>query len=145
MQIKSAPRTSSSFKGDLCTRQSKVVTGRILANRPNFLRIASKPCSGRTFAVGSLSNFGSPTLANSTASASMQVWKVSSGNGSPTSSMACAPHRASLYETSCPNFSATADITATPCSIISGPMPSPANTAIFSFICSYLLLCSTIL
>ena len=40
---------------------------------PNFLRIASKPCSGRTFAVGSLSNLGSPTAEKSTASAFLQA------------------------------------------------------------------------
>ena len=44
-------------RGDLWSRHLKVCTGRMLANSPSFLRIASKPCSGRTLAVGSLSNF----------------------------------------------------------------------------------------
>jgi len=44
---------------------------------PNFLRIASNPCSGRTLAVGSLSNFGSPTAENKTASGLREVWSQS--------------------------------------------------------------------
>ena len=98
--------------------------------------MASNPCSGRTLAVGSLSNLVSPTAANNTASASRQTRYVSSGNGSPTSSIACAPHIASSYSTSCPNLQAMASITATPCFIISGPIPSPGKTAIFNFIIS---------
>ena len=43
---------------------------------PSRLRMASSPCSGRTRAVGSLSNLGSPTAAKSTASAFMHVVKV---------------------------------------------------------------------
>ena len=73
MQRKSAPSTSSARRGDLCRRHLKVCTGRMLANSPSFLRIASKPCSGRTLAVGSLSNFGSPTAENNTASAFLQA------------------------------------------------------------------------
>ena len=134
MTMKSAPRTNSSFNGLLCIKQSKVATGRMLANKPNFLRMASKPCSGRTFAVGSLSNRKSPTAANNTASARIHVWNVSSGNGSPTSSMACAPQIASSYSNSCPHFSAMALSTAKLCFITSGPIPSPGRTAIFNFI-----------
>ena len=58
MQMKSAPFTSSSRNGDLWTRQSNVSTGRMLAKRPNCLRMASRPCSGRTGAVGVVVVFG---------------------------------------------------------------------------------------
>ena len=132
--IKSAPFNSSSFRGDLCNRQSKVATGRTLANNPNCFLIAKRPVSGRTLRVGSLSNRGSPTAANNTASASIQVLNVFSGKGSPTSSMACAPQIASWYVNSCPNFWAMASRVATPCCIISGPIPSPGRIAMSNFI-----------
>ena len=48
--------------------------------------------------------------------------------------MAAAPQSSGVKLTSWANLSATALTTATPCSIISGPMPSPANTAMLSFI-----------
>ena len=70
---KSAPSTNSARRGDLCTKHLNVWTGRILANKPSFLRIASSPCSGRTLAVGSLSNLGSPTAEKRTASAFLQT------------------------------------------------------------------------
>lgn len=85
----------SSFNGDLCNRHSNVCTGLTFAKSPNFLRIANRPCSGRTLALGSLSKRGSPTAANNTASAHLHILNVSSGNGSPTKSIACAPHIAS--------------------------------------------------
>ena len=115
------------------------------------MRMARSPCSGLTFAVGSLSNLGSPTEAKSTASDSSHILNVSSGKGSPTSSMACAPQRASLYVTLWPYFSAIAVSTPTPCSIISGPIPSPARTAILKsmmivcLVCLLLLFCIFIL
>src|SRR5574344_1462896 len=65
---------------------------------------------------------------------------VSSGKGSFTASMAAAPQRALTYSTSWPDFWHTADITLTPSAEISGPIPSPANTAIFNFIVLRILL-----
>ena len=54
--------------GEASTSAGCGATGRRLAYRPSALRIASSPCSGRTFAVG-LSHFGPPTAPSSTASA----------------------------------------------------------------------------
>ena len=132
--MKSAPSTISGFSGDFDSRHGNVSTGRMLANRPSFLRMARSPCSGRTLALGSLSYFGSPTAENSTASHSSQSLKVRSGNGSPRASMAAAPAIPYLNSTVWPNRSHTAFITLTPCTDISGPIPSPGKTAITKFI-----------
>ena len=64
-QMKSVPRTTSARSGERSARASNSATGRRLANSPSDLRIRSSPCSGRTFAVGSLSYLGSPMAPNS--------------------------------------------------------------------------------
>ena len=133
-QRKSAPSTSSVFRGDFPTRDLKVSTGRRLAKRPSFFRMARSPCSGRTFAVGSLSNRGSPTAPKRTASLSMQMAWVSSGYGFPQWSMATAPTYPKEYVASWPNRRHTASTALTACSTTSGPMPSPGSFAILSFI-----------
>ena len=51
----------------------KVVTGRMFAYNPSFFLMASSPCSGLTFALGSLSYLGSPIAPKSTASESMHT------------------------------------------------------------------------
>ena len=57
-KTKSVPSIRSLFNGDLSNNDGNVNVGRTLANKPNFFRILSNPCSGRTFAEGSLSNLG---------------------------------------------------------------------------------------
>ena len=84
-----------------------------MANKPNFLRIFNNPCSGRTFAVGSLSNLGCPIAPNKTASEDAQISCVSSGYGSPTASIAAAPVKAGLQLISWSNFFAIASDTFT--------------------------------
>src|SRR5690606_22528497 len=76
---KSVPSILSCFKGDLCKREGNVNVGRTLANRPSFFLVSSNPCSGRTFALGSLSYLGSPIAPKSTASDWTQISWVTSG------------------------------------------------------------------
>ena len=63
-----------------------------LAYRPSARRRPSRPCSGRTFAVGS-SHLGPPTAPSSTASARWHACSVSSGSAEPVASMAAPPMR----------------------------------------------------
>ena len=133
-QRKSAPSTSSFLRGLLCTRALNVSTGRRLAKSPSFFLIASSPCSGLTLAVGLLSNSGSPTAPKRTASLSMQVRNVSSGNASPNFLIAQAPTYPKVYSALWPAFSQTASTALTACSTTSGPIPSPGSFAIFRFI-----------
>ena len=65
-----------------------------ISEKPQSLSHCQKPLFGAPEAVGSLSNLGSPTAEKSTASAFMQILKVSSGKGSPVFSMASAPQMA---------------------------------------------------
>ena len=69
----------------------------MFANKPNSFLILKSPSSGRTFAVGLLSYLGSPTAPNKTASEFKQILCVSSGYGSPVSSIAAAPTNPSLH------------------------------------------------
>src|SRR5690606_28448510 len=104
-------------------------TGRRLAYRPSALRIASRPCSGRTVALGS-DHFGPPTAPSSTASARLQASSVAGGSGSPCRSIAMPPMSCSLNWKSCPWRAPTARSTSTAAAVTSGPMPSPGSTAI---------------
>ncbi|MNW01257.1 hypothetical protein D3C71_1968710 [compost metagenome] len=61
-----------------------------MAYRPMALRMASRPCSGRTLA---LSHLGPPTAPSRTASDARQAAFVSSGRASPVASMAAPPIR----------------------------------------------------
>ena len=94
--IKSVPSIRSRFKGDLSIKDGKVNVGLTLANKPNFCLIFNNPCSGLTFAEGSLSKRGCPMAPKRTASALAQTSWVSSGYGSPTASMAAAPVNAGV-------------------------------------------------
>src|SRR5437868_3814914 len=92
----------------------------------------SSPCSGRTCADGP--HFGPPMAPNNTASAARHSSSVSCGSGSPCRSMAAPPNGAGCTENSCLNLAATRSSTRTPSATTSGPMPSPAMTAILAFI-----------
>ena len=63
----------SFFNGDLSKSEGNVNVGLTFANNPSFCLILSSPCSGRTFADGSLSNLGWPMAPNRIASASKQT------------------------------------------------------------------------
>ena len=131
---KSAPRTISVFSGERPASESNTASGRRLAYSPSDLRIRSSPCSGRTLADGSLSYFGSPIAPNNTASERRQTACVSAGYGSPVASIAQAPTSAFSYLKTCPYFAATRSRTFTASPTISGPIPSPGKSAIFSSI-----------
>ena len=66
-----------------------------LAYNPSFFLILNNPSSGLTLRDGLLSNLGSPTAPNSTASEFTQISWVVSGYGSPVLSIASAPTRPS--------------------------------------------------
>src|SRR5689334_1614562 len=77
---------------------------------------------------------------NNTASAARHSSSVALGSGSPVRSMAAPPNGAAFIWKSCPNFFATRSSTRVPSATTSGPIPSPAMTAIFAFmtLCSLL-------
>ena len=56
------------------------VVGRMLANKPNDLRIPNRPCSG--LLLGSV-HLGPPTAPSRMASACLQAFSVVSGSGVP--------------------------------------------------------------
>ncbi|MNE85942.1 hypothetical protein D3C80_1829930 [compost metagenome] len=70
-----------------------------MAYRPMALRMASRPCSGRTLA---LSHLGPPTAPSRTASEARQAALVASGRASPVASMAAPPIRCSEKSNLCP-------------------------------------------
>src|SRR6185437_11092854 len=126
---KSTPCSSSALIGEACSAASWVRTGRRLAYRPSALRIASRPCSGRTLAFGS-DHFGPPTAPSSTALAAWHAARVDAGSGSPWRSMAIPPMSCSLKVKVWLKRLATAFRTATAAAATSGPMPSPGRTTI---------------
>ena len=89
---------TSLFKGEFEIKLSYAFTGLTLQYKSNSFRKRNKPCSGRTFALGLLSYFGSPIAPNKIASAFLHISIVSSGKGSPETSIAQAPNCASLYK-----------------------------------------------
>ena len=78
-KTKSVPSIRSFFKGDLFNKEGKVKVGRTLANKPSFFLILNSPCSGLTFADGSLSNRGCPIAPNRIASEARHISCVSFG------------------------------------------------------------------
>ena len=72
-KTRSVPSIISFLRGDLSSNDGKVKVGLTLANKPKSFLILSKPCSGLTFAKGSLSYFGSPIAPNKIAFALKQI------------------------------------------------------------------------
>ena len=129
MQMKSAPRYII-LKGDLCIRQSNVCTGRMLANRPSFLRIASRPCSGRTLPP----DYCHICIAHSSEQHGIGLhayFKSLFRKGSPVRSMAWAPRspRTPHHDRTC----VPQRVSQPPCSI-SWSYAVTAKTAIFNLI-----------
>ena len=124
----------SFFNGDLSRSVSYAFTGRMLANNPKDFLSFNKPCSGLTFAEGSLSYLGCPIDPNNIASEDMQSSSVSSGKGFPVLSIAIAPTLASSKINVWSNSEAIAFNTLIASLVTSGPIPSPGRVAIFNFI-----------
>jgi len=80
----------SGLSGEAGASAGCTFTGRMLANRPRALRIASSPCSGRTLALGS-SHFGPPTAPRRMAEAFRQAASAESVKAVPWASMAQPP------------------------------------------------------
>ena len=133
-KIKSVPLTILLLIGDISRRDSNVNVGLRLAYNPSFFLILNNPSSGLTERVGLLSNLGSPTAPNSTASEFTQISWVVSGYGSPVLSIAAAPTRPSCQVIEWLNFFEIALQILTASLITSGPIPSPGNKDIFKFI-----------
>src|SRR5688572_2357359 len=129
MIMRSRPETTSGFRLEAPTNSGNMRAGRRLANSPSSLRMRSMPCSGRC-GRGNASYCGPPTAPASTASAARASLSVGSGSGSPCASTPAPPYGASSSSSFSPSR-ARAFSTLTACATISGPMPSPASTAIF--------------
>src|SRR5690606_5409953 len=127
----STPSSSSDLIGEAPSAAACGRTGRRLANRPSALRIASRPCSGRTLALGS-DHLGPPTAPSRIASAFFAASRVDAGSGSPWRSMAMPPMSCSWKEKTWPWRAAMASSTGRVAETISGPMPSPGSTTMFA-------------
>src|ERR1700730_4993078 len=103
--------------------------GRRLAKPPRAWRIWRRPASGR-LSGGRALNLLSPTAPRRTASHSRAASSVAVGSGEPVSGMAMPPMRPSTKVKSWPPSSATARRMLVASRVTSGPMPSPARTAI---------------
>src|ERR1700727_3887761 len=103
--------------------------GRRLAKPPRAWRICRRPASGR-LSGGSALNLLSPTAPRRTASHSSAASSVAVGRGDPVSVIGVPPIRPSTKVNSWPPISATARRIFVACLVTSGPMPSPASTAI---------------
>src|SRR6266851_10006426 len=116
------------------------IDGRRLAKPPRAWRICRRPASGR-LSGGRALNWLSPTAPRRTASESSAASRVVVGRGEPVWVMATPPMRPSTKMKSWPPNSATARRMLVACWVTSGPMPSPARTAILRRIT--LSLCSS--
>ena len=133
---RSTPSSLSSRSGDASRSASYTRTGRRLRYRPRFLRMASRPCSGRT-APGRVSfHFGPPTAASSTASDASAAASVADGSAltsSPASrvaSIAAPPMSWSSHANSTSYAVLTASSSRFASAMISGPIPSPGSVHI---------------
>ena len=130
---RSTPSRISGLSTEASRSAGCSLMGRRLAYTPSSRRRRSSPCSGRTGADGP--HFGPPMAPNNTASAARQASSVAGGSGSPVRSMAMPPNGASSSMNSWPKRLPICSSTRTPSATTSGPMPSPAMTAIFAFTC----------
>ena len=99
------------------------------AKTPSSWRSRSSPASGRTLASGS-DHFGPPIAPSSTASARRQPASVAAGSGSPVASMAAPPNGAGFERELVAEAARDRLEHAHAFGVTSGPMPSPARTAI---------------
>src|SRR3569623_3577860 len=125
--IMSTPFSTSGRCVDAPSSLSLTATGRRFAYRPRPLRMASRPCSGRTLARGP-SHFGPPTAPSSTASAARADACVAAGRAVPVASIAAPPISASRVSNWWPKRWATAARTFRASLVTSGPIPSPGRT-----------------
>ncbi|MNN09605.1 hypothetical protein D3C81_1224920 [compost metagenome] len=128
--MRSVPSSTSGLSVEASLRQSNTTAGRRFENRPSALRMPSNPVSGRS-SFGLLSHFGPPTAPSNTASAFWHTSSVSCGSGVPFSSIAMPPNNACSVSNLYPNSSSVRFNTFSASATTSGPMPSPAITAIF--------------
>ena len=90
MRMSSPSPIISSLIGDADLSGAKILAGRRFAKSPKSSRIARSPFSGLLL-PGWLSHLGPPTAPRRTASDALQAFAVSSGYGTPYSSIAHPP------------------------------------------------------
>ena len=129
MTMRSVPSTTERLSGDESTSMGNVFAGRRFAYRSSSLRSASNPRSGFS-SCGKPSHFGPPTEPNMIAVALRQSSRLAGGSGVPVASMAHPPTSASSNSSETPACFPTVFKTLTASPVTSGPMPSPASTAI---------------
>ena len=100
-----------------------------LANKPSCWRIANSPVSGLN-SRGLPSHLGPPIAAIKIESAALQLFKVLSGQGVPSASMAQPPNNCSSKSKVTPLVLPAATKALTVAVVISGPMPSPGSSVI---------------
>ena len=125
---KSVPLIISSLIGERSNKTSGTVIGRILANNFKALRRASNPFSG---VFSTFSHFGPPIAPSKIASADSQASSVAFGKGSPQESIAAPPKSCASKVKVTSLFWVMTSNTSKALAMISGPIPSPANTTIF--------------
>src|SRR6202521_4401606 len=125
----SSPETTSGLSVEASASSGNTVAGRRLAKKSHSLRSPRMAFSGR-LSRGSVSYRGPPTAPNSTASEALTRSRVAWGRGSPCASYAAPPTRASSVSILRPSPRKTSRTRAAS-RRISGPMPSPARSAIF--------------
>src|SRR5919198_1466826 len=118
-------RSTTSRRSGLASSSASIArTGRRFAYRPSSLRSPRRPCSGRGAFGSVVSHFGPPTAASRTASAARHAARVSSVSAVPWASIDAPPNVCSANSNS-PSRRRISSVGA----VISGPIPSPARTA----------------
>ena len=122
----SSPSITSGFKEEAPASSLYRIAGLRLAYRSRPARIANRPLSGLN-ERSMLSHWGPPTAPNKIASDCFPSASVSSGSGTPVSSIALPPINACSVEISSLCFSTRALSTFSASVTISGPIPSPGS------------------
>jgi len=122
---------SSFLTGEAWVREGRQTPGRRLAKRPKCLRSGSRAPRSGWMSGGRLSHLGPPTEPKRMASLFSQAEMVSAGSGVSllVASSAAPPTSWTLRSVVKPNFASTASRTRRASVMTSGPMPSPARTA----------------
>src|SRR3990170_4459649 len=127
--MRSVPSTTERRRGEASTSIGKHLAGRRFANRSSSFRSRSRPRSGR-LSCGTSSHLGPPTAPKRMARLASQSRNVTSGSGSPVSSMAAPPARPCSNSKPTPEPFATTWRILNASGVTSWPIPSPGSTAI---------------
>ena len=137
--IRSTSLTTSLFKELDSIRAWIIFTGLIFAKSSSSDLNLNSPVSG-LLSLGRMSNLGSPIAASRTASDSLQAFRVLSGRGSFSFSIALPPKQSSWKLKLSRCFSSIFSNTFKVTFVISGPIPSPESRTILCEMTIYQLL-----